>query len=645
MAQTIIINNKEWSLTEFITELSKFNSAYRKGDPLISDKQYDYLVDELKAQYPDHDWFWTIEPNEGVSQERKVKLPVLMKSLDKVKSFAELEAWFKSCGLRPAHEVLCMPKFDGGSLLTDERNKKGYTRGGAENEGQNCDIHIARANILLDDRYQYTFGEFLISNKDWDAHFKGQINPKSNEVYKSPRNVAVGMLNSDTPPASITKSTFFRFGASGWSPEFATQEELIRDLCNTYEQPHLYHKAKISDINHEVLLGLYEQWTKEFGLDGIVIYVNDLEISDKLGRHSSGNPMYAIAYKAGFEEEIETPVLSITTEVSKNGYLRPTVQIEPVSLASSTVSNPTGNNMRFIKENRIAKGAIVKVIRSGEVIPKIVGVVKNAGSNDIDHLFAELSKCPSCKCTTQWNPTETDLMCINPKCDGIMFAKIYHFFTTVGCDGLGKENFKKLFDNGFDSVGAILSLSVEDITSIEGFGVSTARLILEMNQRIATGIGLDVLMAASDCFAGIGLKKSRNMLEKFGVSSHTQLFGLSQAQHILSDVKSVTETNFINGIAPFLEFVSANTIIANDIELKVPVNENGKYAGMFVCFSGVRDKELEGFITAEGGVVVSSVSKKTTHLIVKDVSERTSKVIKAMEQGTEVITIDLFRRI
>lgn len=639
----IIVNDKQWVLSSFMRELKNFNTAYRKGDPLISDRQYNALTKALKEQYPDHDWFSQIEPS-LIPENRKAKLPVQMKSLNKVLSIEEFNAWIKSCGLRGAHKLVCMPKFDGGSLLVNEATKQGYSRGGAENEGQICDIHMMKAGIQTNEKYQYTFGEFVISVNSWDKNFKDQINPKSGDVYKAPRNVAVGMLNADTPPKKITDATFFRYGISGWHPEYSTFTEQIKDICDTYGQTHLYFTTDVKDITHDLLQSLYDQWSKVFGIDGIVLYIDNLELSDKIGRNqSSGNPMYAIAYKGGFEEEVDTETLSVSVEVSKNGYLRPTVQIEPVALSNSTITNPTGNNMRFITDNKIAAGAIIKVKRSGEVIPKIIGVSTPATDKSMEQLLDSLSVCPCCVQPTQWNDTRTDIMCTHPECSGIQFAKLLHFYLTIGCDGLGKEIFSKLFESGFNSISKILNVTVNDVIAIDRLGMSSAKILIDLNQKIKSGLPLDILIHASDCFVGIGRKKAMILLHKFEVSNANNLSMLLIQSHICKEDFSVTEKAFYSGIPLFLDFITENNLTALDIELQPDINENGKFNGFSVCFTGIRDKDLEAYIIAEGGSIASGVSKKASHLVVKEKNSSSGKTDKARQLGIPIFEINEFK--
>ena len=149
------MNNKE----VLLENIKKYNEAYRQGAPIISDAEYDQLIDELKTLDPNNDWFNQIEPS-PVSNKRKVKLPIPMKSLNKVKSLPEIQNWIKSLSISPNDTVVVTPKFDGLSLLYSEKTGKAYSRGGIENEGQDCTEHY---NMLR--KYEYTPQSVMMSSE------------------------------------------------------------------------------------------------------------------------------------------------------------------------------------------------------------------------------------------------------------------------------------------------------------------------------------------------------------------------------------------------------------------------------------------------------------------------------------------------
>lgn len=380
-----------------------------------------------------------------------------------------------------------------------------------------------------------------------------------------------------------------------------------------------------------------------------MVYVNDMSKWERIGRHAStGNPQWAIAYKGNFEEVVETIVKNVNCRVSKNGYLRPTVEIEPVFLNGAQVENPTGNNAKFIFDNNIASGSVIKVKRSGEVIPKIVGVV-SYNQAKVEGLADELSICPACGSPTKWNETLTDIICMNPTCKGRMLAKIIHFFMTVGYDKVGEEIIEKLFSAGYNTLHKILDLKVDDICSIDGLGDGIADLIVNQHNRKikSTLFDLPLIMHASDCFEGIGQKKASQIIERLSEQDLELLISgqLTQENCSIADNKyksSKTFQSFIEGVMSFYKFL-ANTNLACSYKQQSNIPVGNKCTGMNVCFSGVRDKELEQKIISQGGRIVSGVSKNTTHLVVADLNSNSSKIQKARELGIKIMKLeDLF---
>ena len=236
-------------IEELSAKIAKCNQQYRAGQPSISDAEYDKLVDELKTLDPNNQWFQQIEPV-IVSERRKVKLPIPMKSLNKVKNFPDLKKWCNSLGLNDKALVVCMPKFDGLSLLRDEQTGMVYSRGGAENEGQDCTAHYNAAGIYTPPTsIHFTFGEFVFSRRNWHT-FKEDVANQSEENFKSPSNTAAGLLNRDTPSEYLKYVSFFRYGVDEQSlHECTTFDELCERLRFKYEQPKMHTCIAVEELS------------------------------------------------------------------------------------------------------------------------------------------------------------------------------------------------------------------------------------------------------------------------------------------------------------------------------------------------------------------------------------------------------------
>lgn len=632
------------------------NKEYRNGTPIMSDFAYDTLVDELRSINPDHEWFQHIEPGMDVSDGRKVTLPFPMRSLDKAKTIKELMDWVKKVGLSNNDTVAITPKYDGISLLCRERDKMTYSRGGSENEGLNCQAHMMTMNRVEHnwDNFSYTFGEAIISRDNWMNHFEGRINPQTGTPYKSARNTVSGLFRRDVPSELLRFVDFIRYGWFDYCG-CKTYYKAILQMKEDFER--FGYTKNVTDISFLTINQLtednlrreFKEASRKYNIDGLVLYVEDIERWESIGRHpSTGNPQWAIAYKPEEFTPVEiTKVKHIDCKVSKNGYLRPTVAIEEVELEGATISNPTGYNARFCFDNGIGADAEIKVIRSGMVIPKICGVVKRAHPQIIETAF---NICPSCCKKTIWNETGTDRMCPDLLCPGRLLAKLVYFCEKMEYDDIGEETLRTIFNAGIETPGQLLQTDLSDLQNIDGIGYDTASKIIEKNRTIFDdGVSLPKLMEVSDCFEGIGEKKAILMLSNIDnetlqmwIKRELNTTGLLVIINQLKSTKGVgnkTIEEFLKHEREFVLWVSEN---------KIPIDweeeETGsQLAGKKICFTGIRDRELEECIKKAGGEVTNSVSKNTTWLIVDDVNSSSGKAIKARSLGIPVVTIDGFK--
>ena len=191
----------------------------------------------------------------------------------------------------------------------------------------------------------------------------------------------------------------------------------------------------------------------------------------------------------------------------------------------------------------------------------------------------------------------------------------------------------------------MLNITFGQLTQIDGFGDSIANIVLENNKRIMRGIDVSTLMQASDSFTGVGKIKAQKWLDEIG-PENVELFCNQQytlASPDSEEFKQLSKTHqaFAVGLLPFYQFLN-NTGIPLILPQPVQTNKNGVCANMSACMSGFRDAQMEQYIKSEGGTIVSGVSKKTTHLIVKDKAAVSSKISKAFELGVCVLDVSEF---
>lgn len=639
-------------VNKLIQKIKKYNEAYRAGKPLISDGEYDNLIEQLKQISPDNDWFKHIEPA-PVSNNRKVKLPIPMRSLDKVKNIEDLLTWATNAGLSSDDIVVVTPKFDGVSMLYNQRTGMAYSRGGDENEGQDCSAHISATKALDKATFhhqfpniEFVYGELVFAKTKWEQHFENRISDNGIK-YKSPRNTVAGFINRDEATPLLEHVDFCRYGVDNPQQYFSTYTEMMVAL-QVYDEPlkpAWGYNLPVKNLTTELLADLYNVWKQYYYIDGLVIYVNDLKFWGKLGRHqTTGNPQYAIAYKhPDFTASFSTTVQGVAWNISKAGAFKPVVNIDGVDTGDCLMENPTGYNAGWIADRSIGEGAVIEVTRSGGVIPKIIDVITPAPEENLSQMWDELSVCPHCGSPTKWDNSYIELYCTNIHCKGVKLAKAIFFFATVGAENMGEKIIAKIFESGFESVAEMLNITYQDLMAIEGFGDGIADIVIQNMNTIKKGVELTTLMHASDCFVGIGKIKAKKILDEMSKEDLEEFLNMKYDRRFAKSGEktlSITQGSFIAGVQPFYNFIG---------ETKIPFYYNtekpsgDKCNGFAVCFSGIRDSELEQYIINEGGRVVSGVSKNTTHLIVKDPSDTSSKIVKAKGLGIAIVTIDQFK--
>jgi NAD-dependent DNA ligase len=254
-----------------------------------------------------------------------------------------------------------------------------------------------------------------------------------------------------------------------------------------------------------------------------------------------------------------------------------------------------------------------------------------------------LVECPYCGEPTAGHDSFVDLCCTDNECHGRKLAKIIFFFSTCGTENIGEETFAKIFNAGFSTLNKILNITFSELIQIDGFGESVSNIVTANNKRILSGLDMATLMHASDCFEGIGKIKAQKILDEMA-DDELDLFyrgELTTPSEINNKLK--TMQSFYRGIPSFYKFIADNKIPILPV-VKKEINLNGKCVGMAVCFSGVRDDELENKIISEGGKIVGNVSKNTTILLVKDKNDTSSKIVKAKLSGIEIKEIEDFKK-
>jgi DNA ligase (NAD+) len=497
----------------------------------------------------------------------------------------------------------------------NEKKELAFTRGDGES-GQESSEHYKFIENKINGNdlpFEYSYGEVIMP--------KQTFNDKYADKFANPRNLVAGLLNSKEGFESLSDCVYIRYGIQNITKNIFSTKTQVLDYLNNLQQTKVKYKVfRISDLNEQLLIDTFKEWSSEFEIDGLIIEVNDLNKQVVLGRETStNNPVWARAFKhTSFEQAVISEVVGITWNISKQGYLKPIINIKPVRIDGVTVSNVTGNNARYIKEMGIGIDSIVKVVRSGMVIPKILEVIKK-----VDFVMPNIPNI-------SWDDRGIDLITL-AETDDQKFKQIVSFFSILETENVSEGVLKQLWDNGFNTIKDILNLKKEDLSKLEGFGQRKAEIVFNSIQKSIINVELSKLQHASGMFPGLGSKKLA-LLEHF--NSKPTLEQVMSIDGFAEKSAKVYVDNYDN----FNTFVKDLPITLN---VKAVVStDNLPLDGKSFVFTGIRLKDAEQTIENKGGRIVSSISKNTTYLVCKDVDGTSSKLEKARSLGVTIISVE-----
>ena len=615
---------------------------HNEGIQVIPDTKYDLIKESLKIRNPD----WQ-EPIGAKIQEgdNRVKLPFWLGSMDKIKQEEDtkIKNWITKNKIidEISDKYIVSSKLDGVSCLAvfDNEKIKLYTRGDGTigSDISHLKKYIKTIPNELTVEKLAVRGELIIPEKVFQK--------KYSKLYQNPRNMIAGLIGSKTSREGLSDIHFVVYEIVGESkmPSPQTQLEILKE--NKFE---VVNHTFTNEIDSNILTNFLIKMKKDsqYELDGIIVQTN-IEYT----RNKDKNPKYAFAFKIQ-GDSIETSVINVEWNVSQWGALKPIVNIKPVKISGVTISKATGYNGRFIVDNNIGPGAIVTIIRSGDVIPKIINVVKISDSGKPD-----LPNIPY-----KWTDTHVDLIVSeedkedNQEISNKMCVKrITRFFEKLNIKEIGQSRVQKLFDNGIDTLIKIISSSKEELIN----GLESEKLgekIYENIKTALTNIKPSDLLGATGVFGeGIGQRKLEVLFETIPdilsiKTSKSELKELIMKAPGFSDISAdLIIDNLKYGIS-FME--SIKPFIINNISYKQKKNivldstiEQTLSKKIFVV-SGFRDNgELKLEIEKRGGQLIDTWKANASGVIVgkKALGQETGKVKKALDKGIKVYTVDEFR--
>ena len=598
---------------KYVTLIKKANDTYYNNKPLMSDNEFDIVKEYFEKKYPNN----PVLNNIGAPiTKNKVTLPYNMPSMDKIKPDTDaLDKWMK----KYTGNYVLSCKLDGvsGMYTTKNNTRKLYTRGDGS-IGQDI-THILPALNLPKRENIVVRGEFIISKTNFEEKYKTR--------FANSRNLVSGIINSKTVDNKINDVDFVAY-------------EVITPLLPPIDQMKLLEEygfitvrnLQMTSLTNDMLSQLLIDWRRnyEYEIDGIIVSDNK-----KYARNEK-NPEHSFAFKMVLSDQVaESKVVDVIWNASKDGYLKPRVRIEPINIGGVKIEYATGFNGKFIENNKIGIGAVIQIIRSGDVIPYIKSITTEA----------ETAKMPNMP--YHWNETNVDIVLDNIDDDVTVKEKnITSFFVGINVVGLSTGNVKRLMNAGYDSIVKIIHMKKEEYEGIDGFQSTMINKIYNgIKDRLNKSTLVEIVTASNMLGRGIGKKKLEPIFEMYP-NLFTLLISNEELKVMLLSVNGIGDEN-AKSIVENMKKMKAFLVDANLIHKlcnqstqhpKSIVQSNHILHGKNIVMTKVRDANIISALEEYGGKLENSITKNTFALITKSHDDISSKTKKANELGIQIMT-------
>jgi len=651
-------------------EIHYHNYRYYVLDaPVISDAEYDALMDELRALEAEHPELITPDsPTQRVGHQPaegfvKVEHPAPILSLDKATDGDEIRAWWERVSkfmpsTAPPPAWVVEPKLDGLTVVLHYEDGVfvlGATRGdGFVGEDVTGNLRTVRALPLRipvpapERKAVYVphrlvvRGEAIMRIKDFEELNRRQAEA-GDKIFANPRNAAAGSLRQLDPRITasrpITLLCYAIVDADGPVP--TTQWETLLYL-RELGFPVSEHIARFESLDE--LIAYCEAWiekrdTVDYELDGLVIKVDDLATRQAMGVVGRA-PRGEVAFKFP-GREATTRVLEIGVNVGRTGVLTPYAVLEPVRLGGVTIRKATLHNFEDMQRKDIRIGDVVIVRRAGDVIPYVVGPVVERRTG-AERLYQMPQRCPSCGEAVVSPEDEVAVYCINVACPEQLVRRVEYFAAVMDIEGLGERTAQLLVEHGLIRDAADLYyLKREELLSLEGFAEKSTDNLL-------AAIAASKDRPLAQVLAALGIRGVGSTVAQLLARHYRSLDALAAA--------TAEELQTIEGLGPHiagaivewfarprnLEFVEklrrAGVRLAEETGAGMPTG--GPLEGLTFVITGtlptMSREEATRLIERYGGRVTDSVSRKTDYLVVGSAPGGT-KYRKAQQLGVPMI--------
>ena len=678
-------------LVSWLVEQISYHSDlyYNKAEPIISDAQFDSLWSELKNLDPLNPQLDRVG-SDSIPGSKKVDHLFPMRSLDKATGIDEIRH-FVSETTSQGRQFVCQPKLDGSALSLEYRRGR-LVRAATRGNGSRGEDVTANARRISN----------VPESISWkgDCHIRGEVimplmvfREKYSSIAPNPRNLAAGCLRQKTLQSGKASAEDLKFLAydvkfpdnSDRHPDSPTPPKFIFDSeSNAWLSEigieiagNTVALAEDEDLTTQKIISITEYWTNqrkdaEWEIDGVVIKLDLLSKRELLGM-TAHHPRWALAWKFP-PEEATTVLMNVDWQVGRTGTVTPVARVAPVAVSGVTVENVTLHNAGEMSRLMISIGDKVRIVRRGDVIPKIIEVIDRAKPSDLENrthsngdIFNEElplhssilipSSCP--RCSTKLIEEGAFIRCTNLNCPSRLERTILYWCRALELDGIGEKLAEQLCTQGLvKSLPDLYTLNIEKVSGLERMALKSATNVikqLESSKDLSLGkflsaLGLPGIGPEIAISVASKVKTIENLLELVslrneepGRDNEGVLYRHNRAVRELTEIDGVGETvarQILDGLALRIDSVlelSRQLHISPEFKSK----SVGHLNGSTFCITGtltIPRKEIMLLIKSNGGKVVTSVSKNLTYLISGESSG--SKLESAKNLGVTIITED-----
>lgn len=606
-------------------ELDRYIRAYMEGNPLISDEEYDRLLEEYLKENGEDKRPYLRQKQSGVINGLVGTLPKVYGVREPMREGQDTyEKWFYRKGINPNAKIIIQPKFDGASIAFDKSGRF-FTRGDYQN-GESVDVtDLFKNHNVSKYMKESTDGVKFEAIMSHENFYSAGIDELGS--YLKPLDVVNAIIHSRNDKVS-NYITLIPLRESVGGDEYVCSElqtvSLVTTTADDFETIQQFIVDKLNDG------ATVEYGGRHYSIDGVVVSV--------LGPDNETQEEIAIKI---LNDINETKLVDVVFQFGKTGKITPVAIVEPVQFCDGkrTVDHITVSTLDRVNEMNLRKGDTVRVMYN------IVPYLLDSAQDGYERIQLP-THCPKCGAPFEYTSLKT-VRCTNPICQGRKLGSIIRYCEKMKMMGLGESTITTLFDEGFiKEIDDLYTLTVEDISSLPGFKETSATNILKAIHDNSQDVPVCRWLGALP-FLDVDSKKWELLIT--AVLGNDEMYRSNVIRHIFQEAPDEFDTLLVQnvrGIGTATIKAMNEGFIANKemfkrlikfITFKSTTNVSNRGR---VCLTGTRDKTVIDYLTKKGYQVTDSLTKDTVLVVRPDPMFESGKTKKAYDLGIKIITIN-----